>query len=266
MGLFKNDKDPCPICGNPTPRLLATEVEGEKICSDCAGKMSMGPKKLEKLTLEKLKVHLEDREVNKQLLADFKMTRSVEIGFKTFCFDDTNRMFYIKEFAKDNPPVFKYEEVKGFKFREWVNLTIGETMRRYNPNESFWGYSDLTGKNRGMRTVIDYSADMMVEHDSYLEMFKLDSREAAFRSMWANINGEEERKAEDGMPVDKARVIFELSNKWWGKYKADLLLPTMNTGIDEADAYRHYIRDYQIFLHKVREIAAIMQSIINSNK
>ena len=27
MGLFTNNKKLCPICGNPTPRLLATKVE-----------------------------------------------------------------------------------------------------------------------------------------------------------------------------------------------------------------------------------------------
>ena len=38
MGLFSNKKKLCPICGNPTPRLLPTKIEGEAICKECDGK------------------------------------------------------------------------------------------------------------------------------------------------------------------------------------------------------------------------------------
>ena len=39
MGLFSNKKKLCPICGNPTPRLLPTKIEGEAICKECDGKV-----------------------------------------------------------------------------------------------------------------------------------------------------------------------------------------------------------------------------------
>ena len=35
MGLFSNNKKLCPICGSPTPRLLATKSEGQPICKEC---------------------------------------------------------------------------------------------------------------------------------------------------------------------------------------------------------------------------------------
>ena len=39
MGLFTNNKKLCPVCGKPTPRLLATTVEGIPICKGmCAAK------------------------------------------------------------------------------------------------------------------------------------------------------------------------------------------------------------------------------------
>ena len=37
MGLFSNNKKPCPLCGSPTPRLLATKVEDMPLCKECAG-------------------------------------------------------------------------------------------------------------------------------------------------------------------------------------------------------------------------------------
>ena len=35
MGLFTNNKKLCPICGSPTPRLLASAVEGQNLCKEC---------------------------------------------------------------------------------------------------------------------------------------------------------------------------------------------------------------------------------------
>lgn len=41
MGLFSNNKKLCPICGSPTPRLLATKVEDMPLCKECAGKVDL---------------------------------------------------------------------------------------------------------------------------------------------------------------------------------------------------------------------------------
>ena len=41
MGLFTNNKKLCPICGNPTPRLLATKVEDVPLCKECAAKIDL---------------------------------------------------------------------------------------------------------------------------------------------------------------------------------------------------------------------------------
>ena len=35
MGLFSNNKKLCPVCGNPTPRLLATKIQDTPICKEC---------------------------------------------------------------------------------------------------------------------------------------------------------------------------------------------------------------------------------------
>ena len=57
MGLF-GKKQECPICGEPTPRLLPTEIEGQPICKECSKKASMQRQILEKITLEEYKEHL----------------------------------------------------------------------------------------------------------------------------------------------------------------------------------------------------------------
>ena len=41
MGLFSNNKKLCPICGNPTPRLLSTKIDGQPICKECDSKIDL---------------------------------------------------------------------------------------------------------------------------------------------------------------------------------------------------------------------------------
>ena len=41
MGLFSNNKKLCPICGSPTPRLLATRIEGQPICKECDSQIDL---------------------------------------------------------------------------------------------------------------------------------------------------------------------------------------------------------------------------------
>ena len=52
MGLFSNNKKPCPICGNATPRLLPTKVEGVPICKECDKKIDLPNGVLDSMTLD----------------------------------------------------------------------------------------------------------------------------------------------------------------------------------------------------------------------
>ena len=54
MGLFSNNKKPCPLCGSPTPRLLATKVEDMPLCKECAGTIDLPDGALELMTLAQL--------------------------------------------------------------------------------------------------------------------------------------------------------------------------------------------------------------------
>ena len=59
MGLFSNKKKLCPLCGGPTPRLLATKVEDMPLCKDCADKIDLpsGAKGGEKMDLDRHDEH-----------------------------------------------------------------------------------------------------------------------------------------------------------------------------------------------------------------
>ncbi len=123
MGLFTNNKKPCPICGEGTPRLLATEITGDvPICSDCSFKISIGTVKVRDFSLEDLKKHLAMREENaNRIKNEFRPNKSYEIGWTQLNIDETNKLFTIPlNMCGDttNPPIFKFEELVGYDLEE----------------------------------------------------------------------------------------------------------------------------------------------------
>ena len=64
MGLFSNSKKPCPLCGSPTPRLLATKVEDMPLCKECAGKIDLPDGALDRMTLAQLEQYMAFYEEN----------------------------------------------------------------------------------------------------------------------------------------------------------------------------------------------------------
>ena len=59
MGLFSNNKKPCPICGNATPRLLPTKVEGVPICNECDKKIDLPNGVLDSMTLDDFRRYID---------------------------------------------------------------------------------------------------------------------------------------------------------------------------------------------------------------
>lgn len=116
MGLFTNKDKACPICGNGTPRLFATKIEGTPICSDCNNKILADQGIVDNWTIADLKEHLAYRSENKKLVENFTPTRTVTHE-REMVIDDVNQLFYFKSWIEDNPPVFKFSDIAGFNIQ-----------------------------------------------------------------------------------------------------------------------------------------------------
>jgi len=120
MGLFTNDKKPCPVCGNATPKLLATKIANETpICTNCNKLVSMDENKVKEISVGGLKEHFAMREENSKYLENiFRPTKKIEVGHTSLNIDEVNRVFTIPLYIcgnVDNPPVFKFEELIGYE-------------------------------------------------------------------------------------------------------------------------------------------------------
>ena len=120
MGLFTNNKKPCPLCGKGTPKLLATKIADETpICSACEKNVSMENSQVKELSVEGLKEHLAMREENAKYLENiFRPTKEIKVDMDSLYIDETNLVFTIPlNMCSDinNPPVFKFEELIGYE-------------------------------------------------------------------------------------------------------------------------------------------------------
>lgn len=118
MGLFKNDKKPCPICGSATPRILSTKIEDEPICKACAERISMEPDLKNRLTLDGLREHFAYLDENAKLLNSFNESKTIDLGMFSdeFIFDEEQGLFYVKNMFSNM--VFRFSEVTGFSIKE----------------------------------------------------------------------------------------------------------------------------------------------------
>ena len=117
MGLFSNNKKLCPICGNPTPRLLPTKIDGQPICKECDSKIDLPAGAVNQMSLTDFKKYLVDFQDNQALQAEFTTTYRFNIGFWgcSVFLDETHGLFRMKE---DSGWVFQGKELKSFRISE----------------------------------------------------------------------------------------------------------------------------------------------------
>ncbi|MEG0178572.1 MAG: hypothetical protein RR573_06450 [Oscillospiraceae bacterium] len=111
MGLFSSK--PCPICGGTTPKLLAKKVDGQAICSACANNIMADSDLVKKWSIEDLRTHIAARKENLKIVESFTPSRTIEYEHEVVI-DDAKRLFYIKTFTEDNPPVFSFDDITGY--------------------------------------------------------------------------------------------------------------------------------------------------------
>ena len=138
MGLFSNNKKLCPICGAPTPRLLATKVEDMPLCKDCAGKIDMQDGLDSSMTLDAFKKYIACYDENQPLREKFHETYRHSFGLFSgvIVLDEDDRLLRVESY--DGEFAFQPSEIRGFRITE-----EGKKLRKaYEAHEIHHGYNE----------------------------------------------------------------------------------------------------------------------------
>lgn len=117
MGLFSNNKKLCPICGNPTPRLLPTKFDDQPICKECDKKIDMPDDVQRGMTLNDFRDYLALYEENRPLREMFTETHHYgTFRNETLYLDEGNGLIRLR--GNENCWAIEKKYLKSFRILE----------------------------------------------------------------------------------------------------------------------------------------------------
>ena len=160
MGLFSNNKKLCPICGSPTPRLLATKVADMPLCKACADKVDLPGGALDRMSLEQFQQYIAYYDDNKALRDQFRETKRMSFGFLSgdLLVDEEHRLLRLKGY--DGALVFPAAALKSFRFME-----DGKTLFEGKPDGLHCFHSDVPERARALQPRIERFLIQKEEHE-----------------------------------------------------------------------------------------------------
>lgn len=212
MGLFTSKKNPCPFCGGPTPRLLATAIEGTPICGDCKGKIDL-PIEFFEMSLDYARQYLAFYDENKALRDIFNATCQYNCGGwnDLIQVDVPQRLFRVKD--KKDSLVLEASCLKAFRILEDSTVLFEST-----PEGLKWYESDTPARVKAMEPEFDrYHAEM----DRYMQAKRMNEM---IEDMEKRGNFERgsptpyisEPTLNVDTPIKKFYVELTLDHPYWG--------------------------------------------------
>lgn len=222
MGLFTNNKKLCPICGSPTPRLLASAVDGQNLCKECAGKINLPDGVQDGMTVDDFREYINLHDANKPLRDSFTETYRYNFGFfrGALLLDLDHQLLRLG----DGEAVFAMEPANIRSFRI---LEDGEVLFE-GEKGNFRSYkSDIRERLKELKPRIEEYKMLRHEYEIMAEMER--NREQNGRD---NDRDFRDRVTEPDFnvpnPVDKFAVEIILEHPYWKNFYKETGAPKFN--------------------------------------
>ena len=131
MGLFGGlfDKKVCSICGGDAGRVFTKKLDDGVLCKECAGKLSPWFSDRRSSTVEQIQQQLDYREANKEKVAAFAVTRTLNGRYKVLLDEDAGNFIVTSsgKWREQNPDVLAFSDVTGCSY------VVDESKRDVTP-------------------------------------------------------------------------------------------------------------------------------------
>ena len=254
MGLFSNKKKLCPVCGEPTPKLLPTKVDGTPICKVCAGKVDLPEGMMKQMSIEAFTEYIAFYDNNGDLRERFQETYTYSQGFlkADIAVDASNQLFRLRN-AKD-ALVFEAANLKGFRI-----LEDSKVLYESRGNELICNESDVPEKINKMHTVVEQFKARR-QHYEFMERMQRREEEAAKQ------RGETYHKQyiscpffEGYEPFNSFFIELEFEHPYWDTYHGEVKGTKFSTTNPEIGTY---LCEYQNAVEKLHELALNLMQIM----
>ena len=259
MGLFSNNKKLCPICGNPTPRLLATKIEDQPICKECDSQIDLPDGAVNRMSLTDFKEYLAAFAENKLLQDAFQSSYRFNIGFwsGTLFVDETHSLLRLKE---DSGWVFEGKNLKSFRISE-----DGETLF-----ESSNGVLNCHASS--VPDQVNALAPQIARFHMYRQEYERRETIENLRNCMDESNEErrDRRYANDlyrprfeiPAPVQKFRIEITLDHPYWQRIEDEFSGPEFDMDHPRAEAY---LKSYQEQTEELHLLASKLMHMMDPN-
>ena len=216
MGLFSNNKKLCPICGSPTPRLLATKIEGQPICKECDSQIDLPDGAVNRMSLSDFRQSLAAFADNKRLQSEFQSSYQFHIGFwsGTLYVDEAHGLLRAKE---NRGWVFEGKDLKSFRISE-----DGETLFESGDGVLSCHASSVPDRVNGMAQII---AQFHMHKQEY---------ERRERQRTSDLY---RPRFEGPAPMQKFRIEIMLDHPYWQKIEDEFSGPEFDRDYPRAEDY-----------------------------
>lgn len=254
MGLFSNNKKPCPICGNPTPRLLATKVEGVPLCKDCADKIDLPDGALDQMSLEQLGKYMEFYEANTGLQSTFQETYRYGFGLLSgaLLVDGEHRLLRLKPY--NGALVLEAANLKSFRICE-----DSEPLFEGRVEGLLCHRSDVPRRAAALAPSIDSFLRQKQEFEHMENMHRMMERDHDCPN-----HDRPPRPPRPSFsctpPVRKFRVELTLEHPYWRSFRQEIGGPDFSSQNPSVD---DYLREYEDKVNGLHELAFQLAQIMN---
>ncbi len=244
MGLFKNDSKLCPICGEPTERILPKKVDDVVICKKCYAKIDVPDSTLKSMSFEDLKYYFIYHTQNRSLADIFTESYKYDISSGTgaaIILDTANRLV---RFSEDpDKLVFRMDDIASFKICEGDDVLYEGSPKGFLEHES---------------GALDHAGNLS------LDIVKFNAEKAAYQQKKADY---EAAKARGEKPAavfaphfskspkfSEYYIVFQLKDhEFYSSYTLRESAPSFDS---ESHSIAKYTSDYQVSTREMRKLAS----------
>lgn len=253
MGLFTNNKKLCPICGSPTPRLLASAVEGQNLCKECAAKIDLPDGVFNSMTLDDFREYIKCYDANKPLRDSFTETYRYDFGFfkGSLVLDMDHQLLRLG--VVDGAFAMEPSDIKSFRI-----LEDGEVLYE-GEKGNFRSYkSNIKERLDELKPRIDeyrmlrHQYEMMEEMRRNMEDSRRDDPDYRDRMTEPDFNIPN--------PVEKFAVEITLEHPYWKRFYKETGAPKFNS---DQPSTIDYLDDYTQKTEGLHALAQNLMQIID---
>lgn len=258
MGLFTTKKNPCAICGGPTPRIFATVVEGQPICGDCKDKIDLPEGVFAGMTLADFRAYIAYYDENAALRDVYKETLAIPLDAwgNRMTVDMDHRLFRLKE--KWSAMVLEPSCLKGFRVLEddWVLYESSPEGLLYHP-------SNAPSRAQDLAPAVAQFKMQYQQYEHMREMEKMMQEQSSGKTSSTTFSRMSEPRFTQQV-IDQIYVELTLDHPYWGgTHKMEC-----NRTPRFSDTYpdvSNFLKDYNKATELLHTLALDLMSFIDPN-